>query len=199
MKRKEILRLIFVNPFEKIAGWQALGLGLIFVVLAAFIGSFRGAYFDGVLDLHFSYTSYPLWIVFAMLAVDFATLIILFLIAGAIFSKNFRVIDVIGTNFLAKGTALFLILTEFIPIPEVVSNVLRDPKLLMENPNVLFSSFAFILQMVLSVLIMIWYIALLYNAFSVSLNIKKGRRVVIFIVVLLLAEIVSKIVIHFLF
>ena len=191
MKRKEILKMIFVNPFEKIAGWQALGLGLIFVVLTALIGSAKGTYFDGVLDLHFSYNPYSLWISCAMLAIDLATIIIMFLIAGVIFSKNFRIIDVVGTNFLAKGTALFLVLTAFIPIQDTVSDALKDPILFMKNPNILFTSFTFILQTVLSILLLIWYIALLYNAFNVSLNIKKNGKVVIFIFVLIFAEIVS--------
>ena len=196
MKRKEILRMIFANPFKKIAGWQALGLGLIFVVLAAFVGNFNGAYFNGVLDVHFSETPYPLWITFAMLAIDLASIITMFLIVGIIFSKNFRVIDVIGTNFLAKSTVLLLVLTSFIPIPDAISNALKDPKLLMENPYILFSSFAHILTLVLSILIIVWYIALLYNAFNVSLNIKKNLRTVVFIFALISAEVLSQILIH---
>jgi len=199
MKRKEFLKMIFVNPFEKIAGWQALGLGLILVVLTALIGSAKGTYFDGALDTHFSGNPYPFWICCVMLAIDLAALIIMFLTAGVIFSKNFRIIDVIGTNFLAKGSALFLALTAFIPIPDAVSNALKDPKLLMENPYIVFTSFTFILQTVLSILILIWYIALLYNAFKVSLNIRKKGKVVVFIFMLIIAEIVSAISIKSIF
>jgi hypothetical protein len=193
MKSKEVFRIIFVNPFEKIAGWQALGLGLIFVVLSALTGSHNGAYFDGALDMHVSGVPYSLWMALAMLAIDLASLIAMFLIAGIIFSKNFRVIDVIGTNFLAKAPALLLCITAFMPLPDTF----KDLKLLIENPDMIFASFPFIVLMLLTIPIMVWVIALLYNAFKVSLNIRKDIRVVVFIFVLIFAEVLSKVGMRF--
>jgi len=191
MKTKEILKLIFVNPFEKIAGWQALGLGLIAAILAALIGSYYGGYFDGALDFHATGNPYPLWIAMAMLAIGIASISIMFLLAGVIFSKNFRVIDVIGTSALAKVPFFFLALTGFIPKPEV----LNDIQAIIKNPNILLASFTFWIDLVIATLLMIWFIVLLYNAFRVSLNIRNNLRVLIFILALVLAEIISKVLI----
>jgi len=194
MKTKEILKLIFVNPFEKIAGWQALGLGLQPILIIAILGSELGVYFDGALDLHLSGSPYSLWKALAMLSICIASIIFMFLLAGIIFSKNFRVIDVIGTTILAKAPFLFLTLAGFIPLPEI----LQDTKAIIDNPYSIFS-FSLIAIILLTIPITIWLFALHYHAFKVSLNIRKNLRVVVFIFALLFAEILSKVIIHYIF
>ena len=52
MKNKNVLRYIY-NPFEKIAGWQALISGLIIVFLSGWIGKQANLMFDGAIDAHF--------------------------------------------------------------------------------------------------------------------------------------------------
>jgi hypothetical protein len=193
MKLKEILKLIFVNPFEKVAGWQALGLGLIFVVAMTFIAFINKHYFTGAFDLKITRCTYALSEAFVMMAIGLASIILMFLLAGICFSKNFRVIDVFGTTILAKFPHFFLALNSFIPMPFF----LKDPKIIMEDPNIIFTSFTFMMNMILSLLIMVWLITLLYNAFRVSLNIRKNLRVGIFISAMLLAEILSKVLMHY--
>jgi hypothetical protein len=190
MKSKEILKLIFVNPFEKIAGWQALGLGLIITVLSTLIGSYNYSYFDGFLDMHTS-NPLPIWMAFAMLGINLVCVIFMFLLAGLFFSKNFRVVDVVGTSFLARAPFLFLAFVTFIPMPEI----LKDPVALLERVDILLSSYTFWISSILSLLIAVWFIALHYNAFKVSLNIKKNLRVVVFVFAIIFAEILSKILI----
>ena len=190
MKTKEILKLIFVNPFEKIAGWQALGLGLIVAILAALIGSYCGGIFNGALDYHTTGNPYPWWKALAMLAISIASIIIMFLLAGIIFSKNFRVIDVVGTVTLAKAPFFFIALTEFLSKPVIMNDI----QAIINNPGVLYTSFTFWINLLLATLIAIWFIALLYNAFKVSLNIRK-HRVMVFVIALILAEVLSKVLI----
>ena len=194
MKTKEVLKLIFVNPFEKIAGWQALGLGLIAVMIAALIGSYNGVYFDGAFDFHPTGNPYSLWLALELLGIGLASIIIMFLLAGVFFSKNFRVIDVIGTTTLAKIPYLFLVLTGFIRLPEI----LNDANAITENPYEIFSV-SFIVFILLATTITIWLFALHYHAFKVSLNIRKNLRVVVFIFALLFAEILSKVIIYYIF
>jgi len=198
MKTKEILKLIFVNPFEKIAGWQALGLGLIALVITAFIGSYNGAVFDAALSMHMSFESYPIWIAFAMLAINLTSIVLMYLIAGVVFSKNFRVIDVVGTVALAKVPNIFLALLAFIPLP-ILQAAQTDRTIFMEDPFLLLGSFSFIAFILCSLILMVWYITLLYNAFKVSLNINRNLRIVVFIFALILAIIISMMVVHRLF
>jgi len=191
MKSKDVLRFIFVNPFEKIAGWQALGLGLIIVVLSTLIASYNDAYFNSAWGMQIM-DSRPLWVAFAMLGISLASMLLMFLLTGVFFSKNFRVIDVIGTSFLARAPYLFLAVTACIPMPEI----LKDPAALIENVNVLFLSFTFWVYIVLTVLITVWFMALHYHAFRVSLNIRKSVNVIVFIVSIIFAGIFSTILIH---
>ncbi|MDL2241036.1 hypothetical protein LJC69_05370 [Bacteroidales bacterium OttesenSCG-928-K22] len=196
MTRKEIFKLIFVNPFEKIAGWQALGLGLIFMILTAVVGSCNGSYYDGALDMHASGKAYPLWIAFAMLGIDLASIIIMFLIAGLIFSRNFRVVDVIGTTVLAKAPTLLLGISGFVPAPDFVETLTENPEAFINNPNMIFSSVSFIVVAILMIPVLVWTIALFYNAFKVSLNIRKNNTI-IFILAVIFAEVISKILINY--
>ena len=42
-----------LNPFTRLAGWKAFGLGIIASVVMAVTGSYSSVAFDGVLDAHF--------------------------------------------------------------------------------------------------------------------------------------------------
>ena len=194
---KEVLKLIFVNPFKRIAGGQALGLGFAFVVLTAVVASYSGAVFNSAIDYH-PCDPYPVWKALTMLIIDLTSVSLLFLLAGVLFSKNFRVIDVVGTVFLAYAPYLFFALMGFIPMPEFY----KDASILLKNPDIIFSSFStifrvFVVDVVLMTLVLVWFFALLYNAFRVSLNIRRRwLRIVLFIIAMVLATVLSKTIIN---
>ena len=107
------------NPFERIAGWQALFIGLAAMALTAVVGKINNVAFDGVLDAHtgarFSFTAS-----FAMQAVNFISLFLTMWLAGVCFSKSkLRAIDVAGTMALARAPMLLLALICFLPIAPV--------------------------------------------------------------------------------
>ena len=172
----------FINPFERIAGWQALFFGLAAMALTAVIGKINGVAFDGVVDIHtggsFSFTAS-----FAMQAVDFLALFLTMWIAGVCFSKTrLRAVDVAGTMALARAPMLPLVVICFLPV---------TPAGLYDIPRL-------IIFVLISIPFTIWMIALMYNAYSVSCHLKGVRAVVTFIGSLLVAEIVSKLVFIFL-
>jgi len=41
-----------INPFERIAGWTALIIGIVVMSLTAVVGTVNHVAFDGVLDIH---------------------------------------------------------------------------------------------------------------------------------------------------
>jgi len=172
----------FINPFERVAGWQALFIGLAAMALTAVVGKINSVAFDGVLDVHagaqFSFTAS-----FAMQAVDFLALFLTMWLAGVCFSKTkLRAIDVAGTMALARTPMLLLAVICFLPVtPAGIHDVLRI--------------IAFIL---ICTPFVIWMVALMYNAYSVSCHLKGVRAVVSFIGALLVAEAISKFVILFL-
>ena len=173
----------FINPFERIAGWMALFIGLAAMALTAVFGTINHVAFDGVLDVH-SWTKSSFSESFAMQAIDFLALFLTKWIVGVCFSKSKpRVIDVAGTMALARAPMLPLTLICFLPIVPV--SVYDFPRVIIFTLICLF--------------FVIWMVALMYNAWVVSCHLKGARAVVSFIFSLLVAEIVSKVLIIFLF
>ena len=167
-----------INPFERIAGWQALIIGVAVMALTAVVGMFNQVAFDGVLDVHADVTfGFPAS--FIMQAVNFLVLFLIMWLAGVCFSKTkLRAIDVAGTMALARAPMLLLAIVCFLPIL---------PKTLFDFPRLI----VFIL---ICIPFIVWMIALMYNAYSVSCHLKGSRAVVSFTGALLVAEIISKVI-----
>jgi len=170
------------NPFERIAGWEALMTGVVMMTLTAVAGKFSHVAFDGVLDVHGGAT-FDLSASFAMQAVDFVVLFLTMWLAGVIFSKTrLRAIDVAGTMALARAPMLPVAFLGFLPV------VPASP---FDMPRIIIFSF-------ISLPFIIWMIALMYHAYSVSCNLKGTRAILSFIGALAVAEIVSKLIFIFL-
>jgi len=189
MKRNEIINLTF-NPFTRIAGWQALALGVVIMLLMAMAGTYANVYFDGAIDMHFTEKA-TLKDSLNCLGIDFISLVLTLSVAGLIIAKNFRLLDILGTVSLAKAPFLLL---------AIASMAVNAPNLeeIMKDPSSIFSSFSFVVLMVLTIPIMIWHIILLFNAFKVSTGAIGNKVVPAFIIALLVAEIISKILISYL-
>ena len=96
-----------VNPFNRIAGFKALIIGLLGVFVASVIGYFSKTHFDGILNIHSGYQgSLILHLIEPIVSILIVSL--WFLIGGWIFSPSkIRAIDVIGSQFFA-----------FLPLPK---------------------------------------------------------------------------------
>lgn len=185
------------NPFRFIAGFQALLLGLVIILLSSFIGSFSNTHFDGVLDVHTGRGA-PMWFFLAEGLIDWICMAIPLFFFGLIVSRSaFRMIDVLGTQVLARGPYLIVAL---VMLPDanrrvleyIMSKLIKTTPAAAINPaDVLIFGFA----MIAVLLMTIWMVALMYRAYAVSCNIKGARAVVTFIVSLIMAEVLSKIVI----
>jgi hypothetical protein len=164
-----------INPFERIAGWQSLVIGVCIMALTAVAGKFSHVAFDGVLDIHAG-TTFDLPASFAMQAVDFLALFLTMWLAGIFFSKTrTRAIDLAGTMALARAPMLPVALICFLPVAP--ASPYDIPRLIA----LLFISLPFI----------VWMIALMYNAYSVSCNVKGTRAILSVIGALAIADIVS--------
>ena len=172
----------FINPFERIAGWQALIIGVAVMALTAVIGKLNQVAFDGVLDVHVGAT-FNLSASFIMQAVNFLALFLTMWLAGVCFSKTkLRAIDVAGTMALARMPMLLLAFVGFLPVV----------------PKILLNVSSLIIFTLICIPFVVWMIALMYNAYSVSCHLKGSRAVVSFIGALLVAEIISKIILFLL-
>ncbi len=176
------------NPFSRIAGWQAFGLGIVIAILAAVLGAYGNLAFDGAIDAHFSDELSPAKSLLLLL-IDLVSLWI-FLLLGAWFLKRpFRVQDILGTTTLARFPMLLLAAVAVFSTTPELDELLANPLVILQYPS-------FLLFIIVSVPLMVWMIALLYHAFRVSVGGKGPKMVWTFILALLLAEIASKILIY---
>jgi hypothetical protein len=193
VKKKGLVPWMF-SPFAYVAGWRALLFGLAAIFAAGFAGSFSHTHLDGVLDVH-SGRPAPLWIFLSEGFIDWLALGIVLLIFGKIISRTrFRSLDLLGTQAMARWPT---ILTAIAAWPDAVrevgsyilhtftgSGITATP-----TPIDVVVYIAFIL---ISILVTCWFVALAYNSFSVSCNVKGGKAIGFFIAGILTAEALSK-------
>ena len=187
MKTNELGSLIF-NPFKRIAGWEAFGIGLVIAVLTTFTGNFAGIYFDGVIDMHFAETfdSLKSWL---MIPVNIISISVIMWLAGITVSKNFRFIDILGTMTLSRAPFLLIAFASFfVKVPDLSG--------IMQDPFVIFDSISFIIILIFTFPIIIWSVTLLYNAYKISSGASGQKLSISFIFGLIIAEIISKIIIY---
>lgn len=187
MKTNEFGSLLF-NPFKRIAGWEAFGIGLVIVVLTTFTGNFAGIYFDGVIDMHFAenFDSLKSWL---MIPVNIISISVIMWLAGITVSKNFRFIDILGTMTLSRAPFLLIALASFfVKVPDLSG--------IMQDPFVIFDSISFIIILIFTFPIIIWSVTLMYNAYKISTGASGQKLSISFIFGLIIAEIISKIIIY---
>ena len=168
---KFIMNWLF-NPFKRIAGWKALAIGICFLSLIAILGKVNNLFLGGIfcVSIFFSQTFIESFLT-QIISVGVLTLVMW--IAGIIFSKSkIRIIDVAGTMALSRAPLLFVVLLGFLPF---------FPKNTVE-----------IVQMIIfgliCLILTIWMIVLMYNAYSVSCNLSGIRGKVSFTGALVIVE-----------
>jgi hypothetical protein len=173
----------FYNPFTYIAGFKSLIGGAIIVLLTAWICFISGTHNYGLINVNFA-SDMPFSSYLAEHAIHWIAVTLTLYSAGLLFSKSrIRFIDVLGTQGISKLPLLVL------PVARLVPVFASFP---VNSINMYF-------LFVLHIIMVIWSVALMFNAFKISCNVKGQRLVVSFILALLLAEIVSRTILYFLF
>lgn len=182
------------NPFMYAAGSKALIIGLLAIAATAYIGSLGNVHLDGVLDLHIGAQS-PLWLFLSEGFINWFSLAMLLTIGGLILKgTSFRVVDIFGTQALARWPMLFSAIAGALPANQRVTAELIK---LAQNPNQPLSLppvdiVIFALAIIIIIVMLVWMVALMYQGYAVSCNLKGARAVISFILILLVAEVVSK-------
>ncbi len=173
------------NPFVYVAGSKALAMGLLAMVAAAGAGYFTSSHFDGVLHMSPGIST-PLWIFLAEQIVCWLSVTAMLLAGAALFSPSrTRLVDMAGTQALARWPAIII---------GLLGAGVHAPKDL--TPAAIADSITpvTIICAVLSLTFVVWMVALFYNAFKVSANMKGGKGVAVFVISLLLADFLSRII-----
>ncbi len=173
-----------LNPFTRIAGWPALLLGCLIMLLTAAIAAPSGVNFIGSLNIHVARAT-PFGIILALLVFGWLNASVFFYVAGLLLSPSkVRAVDIFGTLALARAPFLLAAPMGLLPgLGKLEPQMFEQPEQL---PTAMFVSM--IAVTVVFLLVDIWVVIWSYNAFAVSANL---RNKWLFPAVLVVSEIVA--------
>jgi len=184
---------LLFKPFERTAGIQALALGLTVLLAQSVLAYFLNAQFDGLLNLHFG-EPHTLYTVGLQVLINWLSIALCFYLFALIFkAKNLRLIDVFGTSALAFAPLIVGPLLNGQGYFSKISKAIAEKPFAAANTIAENNPVFFALSSVLLLLLIVWHVALLYNAFKISTNLKKSKLISGFILSLLFASIISTI------
>ena len=177
------------NPFVRIAGGQALAVGLAVIFASALAASAGGVHFDGLLDFHLG-SSVPLQVAVMEGLVNWSVItVLLWLVSLLAAPRTVRLVDIAGTQALARWP---LLLAAIACIPPAVRQ--GNEKLVAETLAGRFAMppAATVVGGLFALACVIWMVSLMWKAFSVSCNQRGGRAAAIFVAALLAGEAATK-------
>jgi hypothetical protein len=185
-----------INPFVYIAGTRSLLWGIKIILITSVFGYFLNIHFPDVIsvkigpDFPFLYhiiQSFSNWIILS---------VILYLISIFFSKSKIRIIDVLGTQALARFPYLIAPFTGIPKSPQVFSQYILYEYLGTGDPIAITTQdiIVTIIIILFTIFLTIWMIALMYNAFKVSTNMKGSKSVIIFIVGLVVSIVITTLI-----
>lgn len=167
------------NPFTHIAGAQALGAGLSIMLITLIGAYYSNMHFNGVIDAHFGpHEHFSTFVSEQVIA--WGCPVVIFYVSAFMLSKSkFRFIDIAGTIAIARAPMFLIVILAFL-----FKNHIDTLKPGTADSVVIAIGFLMLLPV-------IWMIALMFNAFTISFNLKGGKAIAGFIGGLMLAEVAS--------
>ncbi len=179
------------NPFRRIAGYEAFFVGLFIAVLTSIIAALSKTAFDGVLDMHLS-NDLSIGKSLIFLLINIVSLVTVMYFAGLTIAKGFRFADMLGTLTLARFPLIFIALAGFMAEAPDLNEILSNPLIIFQNTG-------FILMMIISLPILIWVIVLKFRAFKTTTGASGNKLTAAFIIGIIFAEMISKLLIYLIF
>ena len=183
-----------INPFYYIAGLKSLALGLAIIILSSTIGYISHTHFPSIISIKTS-PDMPLWYFIIQNLINWLTISTFMYIAAILFSKSkVRIIDIYGTQALARYPYFPAAFIGFSEALELFGKYILWTTLKMGEPVEIsnIEIMVAVTLIVFSLLLTIWLIALMFNAFKISANIKGSKLSIIFIIVLVISLIITE-------
>ena len=191
MKTINNYRTWFYNPFEYIAGYKALLIGLVVMIGSTYIGTMNGSHFDGAFDMHIGKVSSVSLMYLESFISWFVTALIFYITGIIVSGTSVRIIDIFGTMAFARIPLIISVFVGFSPVMHNLSAMMpTDPQKAMEQLVAILPSLLLIsIPLFISI---IWMITLMVFAFKVSCNLKGGKLAASFTIALIVSEVVTK-------
>jgi len=185
-----------INPFKYIAGWEALLAGLAVLFATAGVGYFSHIHFPDLISVK-TINEIPFYVLLIQQGSNWLVISILLYIVAIIFSPStVRGIDIFGTQALAKFPYLLAALCGFSGSVDKFGKYMLWSALQTGEP-VEMSSGEMMLAVTLiliTVVLTIWMVTLMFNAFKVSANLKGAKLTVSFIIAVIGSIIITGII-----
>ena len=181
------------NPFVRIAGGQALAVGLAVIFVSGLAASAGGVHFDGLLDFHPGFrVSFRVAVIEGLVNWSVIT-VLLWLVSLLIAPRTVRLVDIAGTQALARWPLLLAALACIPPAvrqgnEELAAGALEGRFVTPQTANIVVG--------LLALACAIWMVWLMWKAFSVSCNQRGGRAVAIFVASVLAGEAATKLLLN---
>jgi hypothetical protein len=189
------------NPFRYIAGWESLAVGILVLLGTSVIGYYSHIHFPDVISVKTN-SGIPYYVLLVENGLNWLVPSMLFYIAALIFSpSSVRIVDVFGTQALARSPYLIVAITGFSGTLDKFGQYTMWKSLNIGEPVAMSTgeimlAITLILFMILST---IWMVVLMYNAFKVSANIKGSKLTIVFIVAMVISTAITAFAIYQLF
>ncbi len=181
------------KPFVYIAGLKSLLIGLLIILATSIVGYLSNTHFPDIISVKIGFTS-SVWYLVVQSLLNWLSISILLYLAAIILSKSsVRMLDIFGTQALARYPYFFVAFIAFSESMREFGAYLAWTFLHSGEP-VEISTFSIILAVsliILTFLLTIWMVALMFNAFKISANLKGPKLVTSFIVAMIGAMILS--------
>lgn len=190
------MKTVLFKPFERYSEKILLLVGVVFTVVGSFLGSIFHSRFDGVLDMHIV-SSAPFYQVLIDNLINVFCLVLFLFLAAKYINRKTRLIDILTASMIARIPYYLVV---FGNINGVVGKASEEVMLLI-NPEMMGEVDTSNLLVVigfglLSILFLVWYLALLFHGYKVASNAKGKTPIILFILSVLLAEVLSKVLIY---
>ena len=183
-----VARWLF-NPFIRIAGGQALAIGLTVIVASGLVAAAGGVHFDGLLDFHPGYRV-SFWVPVVEGLVNWSVIsVLLVLVSLLVAPRTVRLVDIAGTQALARAP---LLLAALACVPAPVRDANAEAVAAVVDGRMVTPTVATLVAGLLAGTCAIWMVWLMWKAFSVCCNQRGGRAVAIFVAAIIAGETATK-------
>ena len=178
------------NPFVRLAGAPALGLGLTIVVATGVVAAMAGVHLDGLLDFHPGF-AVPLWVPVVEGLVNWSVFTLLvWPVSLMIAARAVRLVDIAGTQALARFP---LLLSALVCLPPGVRNAHEEAVAAVTQGRLpLPQGWEPVVAGFHITACVIWMVWLMWKAFSLCCNQRGVRTVTVFVVIVLAGEVATK-------
>lgn len=192
------MKSLLFKPFEKFSENKLLVVGFCASVIAPFIAYVFNVRFDGIMDLHFA-SDVQLQQALIDNLIDIACLVMFLFLGAKFINKKTRFVDILTTSMIARIPYYLLPLININGAMTMASeNILKSFGVGSVN-EISFSGISILLVFaIITILFLVWYVALLFTGYKVASNAKGTIAIIVFCVALLFAEILSKTLIFYL-